>query len=50
MRRPESDACGSHAFLIWFQDEELLAMSPVEQVLQVMAGLSWSEVAEDWDA
>lgn len=47
---PDGDACGSHAFLIWFQDEEQFALPPVEQVRQVLAGLTWAEVAEDWDA
>lgn len=47
---PGGDACGSHAFLIWFQDEESSRLPLVEQVERVLRGLSWAEIAEDWDA
>ena len=47
---PSGDACGSHAFLIWFQDLASMNESIIEQVKRVLSGLSWAEVAEDWDA
>lgn len=47
--QPDADASGSHAFLIWFQDREAAKLPLVEQAQQVLAGLSWAEIAEDWD-
>jgi len=47
---PDGEACGSHAFLIWFQGLDGMNESILEQAKRILGGLSWAEVAEDWDA
>ena len=49
--RPVKDenACGSHAFVIWYQTKEMMDEPIAEQIQAAFDGFKWSQIAEDFD-
>lgn len=45
----DKSMCGSHSFVIFYQSEEMLELPIAKQVEAACSGLSWKQIAEDFD-